>query len=81
MADHIPLKPAVVFTAPQDLDVTCNVQLTLPDGKFSRFTIDREMAYGMVIELVYHLRRQEEAQADAPIQAPPGYPSGPHTPL
>jgi hypothetical protein len=71
MSDHVPLKPTMVFQKSDSVDDTVHAQLTLPDGKFTRFSIDREMAYGMVIELVYHLRRQEELIANAPVQISP----------
>lgn len=65
---NIALKNSVVFQAAEDLDMTCAAMLTGPDGKFTNFSIDRDLAWLMVTELVYHLRRQEERIANAPIQ-------------
>tara|TARA_R110000824_G_scaffold30128_9_gene99431 strand:+ start:906 stop:1145 length:240 start_codon:yes stop_codon:yes gene_type:complete len=76
MSDHVPLKPTITFQATDDVSITASCILTGPDGKFVNFSLDREMAYGMAIELVYHLRRQEELIANAPVQAPPGYVAG-----
>ena len=76
MADHTPkiyplcLKPYMVFQASGDLDITCHTKLSGPNGRFVDFSIDREMAYMVVTELIYHLRRQEEAIANAPVKIP-----------
>ena len=60
------LKPFFIVQASDDLDQTAFVQLSLPDGKFVNFSIDREVAYALAFDLMYHLHRQEKAIADAP---------------
>ena len=64
------LKPTMRFQHSDDLDVTCHAILAGPDGKFTNFDIDRELAYIILFELVHHLRRQEKEIADAPKELP-----------
>ena len=52
--------------ASDDLGQTAFVQLSLPDGKFVNFSIDRDAAYALAFDLMYHIHRQEKAIADAP---------------
>ena len=59
------LKPVLRFQYSDDPDVTAFAMLTGPDGKFINFSVDREMAYTMLTEMAYHLRRQEERKVDA----------------
>ena len=62
-----PLKPAVVFHHSEDPDVTAHVRAVGLDGKFMDIALDRELAYNMLTELVYHLRRQEKLIAEQPV--------------
>ena len=41
-------------------------KLIMPDGKFSNFEIDREMAHMMVVELTYHMYLQTGRILNAP---------------
>lgn len=59
------LKPMFVVQASNDLTLTAHVQLSLPDGKFIKFSVDRDTSQRLVVDLDYHLRRQEKAIADA----------------
>ena len=61
-----PLKSVMNFQASQDPEVTCFAKLSGPNGRFTDFTIDRDLAYLMISELTYHLKRQEKVIADAP---------------
>ena len=66
-----PLKPMLVLqSSGTDIDQTAYAQLSLPDGKFIKFSLDRAEAYKLVFELTYHLQRQEKAIADAPKTVP-----------
>ena len=60
------LKPSFMVQASDDLGQTAFVQLSLPDGKFVNFSIDRDAAYALAFDLMYHIHRQEKAIADAP---------------
>ena len=60
------LKTSFVVQASDDLGQTAFVQLSLPDGKFVNFSIDRDAAYALAFDLMYHIHRQEKAIADAP---------------
>jgi hypothetical protein len=61
-----PLRPTLIFQAAQDVALTAHAKLAGPDGTFVNFEIDRELAYGIITELVYHLNRQERALAEEP---------------
>lgn len=62
----IEMKPAIVFQASQDPNITCYAKLIMPDGKFSNFEIDREMAHMMLVELLYHTHLQTGRILNAP---------------
>ena len=64
------LKPASIIQDSKDPDVTCYAKLLVPDGAFITFEINRGLAYGILTEMAYHLRRQEGIQANAPVETP-----------
>ncbi len=64
------LKPALVIQDSADPNVTCYAKLITLDGKFINFEMDRELAYGLLIEMAYHLKRQEGIQANASVETP-----------
>jgi|TARA_R110000823_G_C15869143_1_gene493984 hypothetical protein len=61
-----PLKAAMTFQYSDNPDITCYAMLTGPNGKFTNFEIDRDMAHIMMVELIHHMRRQEGVIANAP---------------
>ena len=69
-AERLALKPTMIFHQSQDLDVTCFAKLLGTDGRFIDFAIDRDMAWNMIVELNFHLKRQEDHRANAPVPAP-----------
>tara|TARA_R110000803_G_scaffold56795_1_gene114215 strand:+ start:3826 stop:4041 length:216 start_codon:yes stop_codon:yes gene_type:complete len=62
----VEMKAAIVFQASLDPGTTCYAKLIMPDGKFSNFEIDREMAHMMVVELTYHMYLQTGRILNAP---------------
>tara|TARA_R110000796_G_scaffold41094_3_gene101442 strand:+ start:1457 stop:1747 length:291 start_codon:yes stop_codon:yes gene_type:complete len=68
--DGLELKPAMVFQYSNDPKATCYAKLIMPDGRFSNFEIDRDMAHLMMIELLHHMKRQEGIIANAPENLP-----------
>jgi len=53
-----------------DPQFIARAKLVLPDGRFTDFSIDRDMAYSLVTELMYHLNKHEKDVPDAPTQIP-----------
>jgi hypothetical protein len=62
----VEMKATIVFQAAQATGTTCYAKLIMPDGKFSNFEIDREMAHMMVVELTYHMYLQTGRILNAP---------------
>lgn len=60
------LKPLINFTQSNDPNVTAYAKLIMPDGKFSNFAVDREMAKGIITELSYHLNRRKPSDLPPP---------------
>ena len=67
-----PLKAAMVFQYSDNPDVTAYAKLIGPDGKFTNFEIDRDMAHIMLVELIHHMKRQEGIIANAPVNCKGG---------
>ena len=69
---HAPeLQPSMVFHQSDNLDFICHAKVIGVDGRFIDFSIDRDLAFIMMIELTHHLKRHAERRDNAPVQVPP----------
>ena len=70
--EHAPkLQPSMVFHQSDNLDFVCYAKVIGVDGRFIDFSIDRDLAFIMMIELTHHLKRHAERKDNAPVQIPP----------
>jgi hypothetical protein len=64
------MKTHINFTASEHPDYIAHAKLVFPDGKFSNFTVSRDMAVMLVAELGHHLVRHKEKMKNVPLPRP-----------
>lgn len=65
------LQPSMVFNQSGNLDFVCHAKVIGVDGRSIDFSIDRDLAFIMMIELIHHLKRHAERKDNAPVKVPP----------
>jgi len=63
-------QPFIIVSHSENTDFVCHAKIIGTDGKVMDLSITRETAQTLLTELIYHMRRQEERIADAPVEIP-----------